>query len=234
MKDNIKNKSKVINKIFITLFIAISILFAGFIYIKNINKSFITENEVQILSSDDKNIQTNNQDDNYTSIQDIEDEKILEKVSPEKDNSSRAKEEVDGLIMMREEEKLARDVYIKMYEIWGKNIFNNISQSENRHTEAVKFLLEKYNIEDPVQIDEKGKFKSQELQTLYDNLVARGSISLKDALQVGKDIEILDIKDLDNLLSKTDNQDIINVYLNLKKGSENHLNSFSKQLDTIK
>ena len=31
------------------------------------------------------------------------------------------------LTYMREEEKLARDVYISMYNIWGAQIFNNIN-----------------------------------------------------------------------------------------------------------
>lgn len=34
--------------------------------------------------------------------------------------------ETDGLIFMREEEKLARDVYIAMYDNWGQRVFNNI------------------------------------------------------------------------------------------------------------
>ncbi len=37
--------------------------------------------------------------------------------------------EVEGLIFMREEEKLARDVYIAMYALGYSRVFDNISKS---------------------------------------------------------------------------------------------------------
>ncbi|MEN8116624.1 MAG: DUF2202 domain-containing protein, partial [Bacteroidota bacterium] len=46
-------------------------------------------------------------------------------------------DEIKGLLEMREEEKLARDVYKKLYEVHNMVIFNNISKSENAHTSAV-------------------------------------------------------------------------------------------------
>jgi rubrerythrin len=65
---------------------------------------------------------------------------------------------------------------------------------------------------------------------LYDELVAQGSASLVDALQVGATVEDLDIFDLENLLQDADNQDVRIVFLNLIKGSRNHLRSFASQL----
>ncbi len=138
--------------------------------------------------------------------------------------------EIQGLVLMREEEKLARDVYAKLGEIWGTKIFFNISASEQTHTNAVAGLLEQYGIPDPVIQDIPGVFASQDMQALYDSFVARGSTSLQDALIVGADIEILDIKDLEKLISETDEADIIRVYENLKRGSENHLRAFNRQM----
>ncbi len=139
-------------------------------------------------------------------------------------------EETEALIKMREEEKLARDVYKVLYDIWGVQIFANISRSEQRHMDAVKALLDKYNLPDPVSDPTAGIFSSQKMQTLYNDLTARGSKSLVDALLVGATIEDLDIYDLKECLSKTDNQDISTVFQNLMKGSRNHLRAFSRML----
>lgn len=141
-----------------------------------------------------------------------------------------SQEEIDGLLLMREEEKLARDVYQTLYEQWGLRIFTNIAQSEQTHTEAIRDLLEKYNLTDPVTDDTIGVFKNETLQALYTNLVAQGQTSDVAALRVGATIEDLDIKDLQDLLNKTDNQDIALIYENLMRGSRNHLRSFTKQL----
>jgi hypothetical protein len=136
-----------------------------------------------------------------------------------------------GLLLMREEEKLARDVYQTLYEEWGLPIFKNIAQSEQTHTEAVRNLLEKYEIPDPVTDDTIGVFQNEDMQRLYDDLTARGNISEISALQVGATIEDLDIKDLQDLLIETDNEDVTLVYENLSRGSRNHLRSFVRQLD---
>ncbi|MDA3855317.1 MAG: DUF2202 domain-containing protein [Candidatus Woesearchaeota archaeon] len=111
-----------------------------------------------------------------------------------------SQEEMNGLLLMKEEEKLARDVYLELYDIWSQQIFTNIASSEQTHTTAVKSLLDKYDIEDPMTNDERGVFENQELQDLYNQLVEQGSNSLVDALSVGATVEDLDIKDLQDLL----------------------------------
>lgn len=142
-----------------------------------------------------------------------------------------SQDEIDGLLWMREEEKLARDVYQTLYEKWGLPIFSNIAQSEQTHTEAIRDLLEKYDLTDPVTNDTIGVFTNDTLQKLYSDLVAQGETSEVAALKVGATIEDLDIKDLQDRLVLTDNQDIKLVYENLTRGSRNHLRSFTKQLD---
>lgn len=134
------------------------------------------------------------------------------------------------LVFMREEEKLARDVYQTLYEKWNIQIFTNIAHSEQTHTETVRSLLEKYNVTDPVTDDSVGVFQNEKLQRLYDDLVSRGTTSEVEALKVGALIEELDIKDLQEALAKNDNVDIKFAYENLMRASRNHLRSFTKQL----
>ncbi|MBL7724003.1 MAG: DUF2202 domain-containing protein [Chitinophagaceae bacterium] len=134
------------------------------------------------------------------------------------------------LPFMREEEKLARDVYIFLYSKWALTIFNNISSSEQSHMDAIAQLLNKYNLPDPVGSNVYGIFSNPVLQNLYTQLTTQGSVSLLDALKVGATIEDLDIYDLKVALTKVDNQDITLVYNNLVKGSRNHLRSFYSNL----
>ncbi len=137
--------------------------------------------------------------------------------------------EEEGLMYMREEEKLAGDVYDAMYELWGMQIFDNISAAETMHTDSMKMLLDRYELDDPAAGLAPGEFANPELQALYDELVATGSQSLTDALLVGALIEDVDIFDLQNL--ESDNPDIDLIYSNLEQGSRNHMRAFVSQLE---
>jgi hypothetical protein len=141
-------------------------------------------------------------------------------------------DEAADLQYVREEEKLARDVYGVLDGLYGEQIpiFAKIAVSENRHTLAIRDLLDRYHVADPARTDVAGEFENQTLQVLYDELVARGRISLHEALEVGVDIEELDIEDLGDCLSTTTHADIQNVYGNLIDGSWSHLASFETVL----
>ncbi len=141
--------------------------------------------------------------------------------------------EIGALSFMREEEKLARDVYLDMYDIWGTQIFVNIADSEQTHTDAVLSLIQKYNLADPAEESLRGEFSDATLQGLYDLLHAQGSASLIDALIVGATIEDLDIYDLHEQLAVVDNQDVTVVFESLQKGSRNHLRAFYASLDDM-
>ena len=117
------------------------------------------------------------------------------------------------------------------YTQWGLPTFQTIAQSENTHTQAVKNLLDRYGLSDPAS-GTAGVFTNPDLQALYDELVTRGSLSLAEALKVGAAIEEIDILDLQERLSQTDNADIQQVFNNLLQGSGNHLRSFSSTLTT--
>jgi len=139
-------------------------------------------------------------------------------------------QEKDGLIYMRLEEKLARDVYLTLGKIYNQKMFVNIPESEQRHMDAVKALLDKYEIPDPVSDNDIGSFANADFKKLYDELVTKGQKSFNDAMLVGKEIEEMDIKDLVERIEQTDNPDIKAVYENLKQGSENHLRAFTRHL----
>ncbi len=140
--------------------------------------------------------------------------------------------DTDGLVFMREEEKLARDAYISLFEMYDNQVFNNISNSEQRHMDEVLLLLNTYQINDP-SFEEVGKFSNETLQQLYDDLMAQGSTSEIDALIVGATIEDVDIRDLDLFIAKTTNADIIKVYDFLNCGSRNHLRAFTSRLKDL-
>ena len=144
--------------------------------------------------------------------------------------SNLSEKEITGLIQMREEEKLARDVYTTLGDMWGMKIFSNISASEQTHTDAIKTLLLRYDIKDPVLNDTIGVFSSKSMQALYDSLVQKGKTSLLEALIVGATVEDLDIKDLETLKKETVKEDILVTYNNLQKGSRNHLRAFVKNI----
>lgn len=138
--------------------------------------------------------------------------------------------EKNSLLFMREEEKMARDVYKAMFTKWNTAIFSNIASSEQTHMDAILMLLNKYELEDPVTANGPGVFTNQLLQNLYSQLILRGNISIAGACKVGASIEELDISDLATALVTVDNQDIIMVYNNLARGSRNHLRSFYKKI----
>ncbi len=141
-------------------------------------------------------------------------------------------QEKDAILYMREEEKLARDVYDSMYAKWEVNPFGNVRQSEQTHMDRMKTLFTTYRLEDPVERnnDKHGVFANTLLQEYYTQLVSFGSQSLSEALKVGAKIEELDIADLETRINQTQNKDIVATYNYLKMASENHLRAFVRRL----
>jgi hypothetical protein len=140
--------------------------------------------------------------------------------------------EQESLTFMREEEKLAHDVYVQLDGLWRgyTRVFGNIANSESTHTETVRQLLVRYSLPDPAASLALGVFHDVKLQALYNQLVAAGSVSLIEGLKVGATIEEIDMIDINSALLGVDNQDITLVYQSLLKGSRNHLRSFVSNL----
>ena len=141
--------------------------------------------------------------------------------------------ESQDLLWMREEEKLARDTYLTLYDLWSSNIFQNIARSEQRHMDTMLAMIDYYGLVDPVTDDTVGAFANPVLAEWYDDLVARGSASLLEALHVGAYIEELDIADLRAAITRTDEAPLISAYENLLAGSRNHLRAFVSQIGSL-
>lgn len=138
--------------------------------------------------------------------------------------------QIDDLIFMIEEEKMARDVYLYLYQTWQLKVFANIAKSEQKHMDAVQALLERYSLTIPSTLTQEGVYENADLQALYDQLVAKGDLSLTDALEVGVLIEETDIADLEAIIEAGVPEDLEIVYQNLLNGSLNHLNAFNNLL----
>ena len=136
--------------------------------------------------------------------------------------------EIAQLMHMREEEKLARDVYNKFSELYNMQIFINIGASEQRHMDAVLNLIVGYGLTDPIAGKGPGEF-TDAFQSLYDELIAKGT-SLNEALKVGVEIEELDIADLEEAIESTEVETLKKVYNNLLAASKKHQNAFSSKL----
>lgn len=134
--------------------------------------------------------------------------------------------EIQSLLYMREEEKLAGDVYKHFSRLFNLREFSNIAKSEERHADVLVRLLKLFNIPDPALAE--GKFTNTVLQALYDKLTSIQTSDTSLAVKTGLMIEELDIKDIQDRLKTTVNKNIIRVYLNLIKGSQNHLRAFYK------
>lgn len=140
--------------------------------------------------------------------------------------------EAELLSFMREEEKLARDVYLAMYQKWQQPVFNNVAQSEQTHLDQVKCFLDAYGLPDSARA-EAGRFNNSTLQGLYDSLVARGQVSLSEALRVGGMIEEVDIRDLEGAIATTGIAEVKIMYESLISGSGNHLRAFASNLSAL-
>ena len=136
---------------------------------------------------------------------------------------------------MRQEEKMARDVYNEMYDLWGLRVFSNIARAEEWHMESMLQMIEKYGLDDPVPPSEYGvgEFEDQALQDAYDDFIREGSVSQDAALRVGARIEEQDISDLEDAINMTDEAPLDQVYGRLMGASENHLRAFARNLGGV-
>lgn len=156
-------------------------------------------------------------DDTQTTLDDLENNSITQK-------------DKDALLFMLEEEKLARDTYDYLDNLYTINQFANIKRSEQSHMDAVANLLEQFDM--PYTILPGGEFANQDIQELYDQFVAKGAIDNINALEVGATIEDLDIVDLETFMADLSNSSVISIFEFLQCGSRNHLRSFTSALES--
>lgn len=139
--------------------------------------------------------------------------------------------EADGLAFMREEEKLAHDLYVELADLYGLPVFSNIARSESMHMDAMLTLLDAYGLPDPAAGNQPGEFTDPTLQALYDDLLARAEESTVEALRAAALVEETDLLDLQERLAQTDEADIAQVYQNLLQASGTHLRAFALQVE---
>lgn len=140
--------------------------------------------------------------------------------------------EASGVLYMKQEEKLARDVYQALAVRWDHVTFRNIAIAEQRHMDAIDGLIARYGLTDPTPA-EPGRFSIPELQKLHDGFVAQGGVSLADALRVGVLIEQTDIDDLEEALAGVAEPMIRRVFVNLLRASGQHRRAFGTAAGTV-
>ena len=143
-------------------------------------------------------------------------------------SASLAPEQAAALAYLREEEKLARDVYLVLAGTSGDRRFTMIGRSEQQHYDMVGELLAAYNVPDPALGRKPGSFTDPALQVAYDDFIRRGAASREAALAVGREIERMDLADLAERRSDLPQADIRAVLDRLATGSERHLAAFSR------
>lgn len=134
---------------------------------------------------------------------------------------------VDELLtFIVQEEKLAHDLYVQLASTSGAVQFQNVLNSESTHISLVQGLLTTYNIVDPTVGLAEGEFVNQDLQTLYDTLLASGSVDRAGAIAAGIAVEEKDIADIEVMLASELPSDVVSVLERLLSGSQNHLAAF--------
>ena len=135
------------------------------------------------------------------------------------------------ILFMREEEKLARDVYLTLFQKWGVRVFSNIADSEQNHMDSMLALINQFDLDDPVKDNSIGVFTDPSLQQTYTTLVTEGLISEDSGLMIGAYIEELDIRDLRQAMAETDQSTLDSTYERLLTASYNHLRAFVRNIE---
>ncbi|MEE9359678.1 MAG: DUF2202 domain-containing protein [Hyphomicrobium sp.] len=145
-------------------------------------------------------------------------------------NAKSANESVD-LVYLREEEKLARDVYLALFERWQLPVFEHIAASEQRHLNLATAALERRGLSAENYSDKPGAFANDSLLALYNGFLEKGATSLTAALEVGATIEDLDIRDLDAMIAANPEPALLASLEKLRCASGNHMRAFTSQLE---
>ncbi|CAA6825420.1 MAG: Unknown protein [uncultured Sulfurovum sp.] len=198
-------------------------------------------------NSDSNNAKTNNND--YSSENQPE-EQIPTNVteSLESPKSSLTQELKDSITYMFNEEKLAKDIYLNVYEKQPlQQLYNIATKSEIKHEDAVNELAIKYDLnitlypDTEIPYDKKsldsygsGQYPVVAIQELYDMLYDKGIQSKQNAFEVGCMVEVTDIDDLDKYMNQaTDAPDVLTVFDFLREGSYKHYWAFDKGLKSM-
>jgi hypothetical protein len=127
-------------------------------------------------------------------------------------------------------EKVAMDFYDAMYEKYDLISFRNLSRSEKQHMECLQLLIKEVGNPDLVELQSAGKFKHKDLQDLYNKVMKLGNESIDKAFIASANLEEKNIKDVETLLTLSDNDDYQISLNKLLSSSKCHLNVMVCQL----
>ena len=150
---------------------------------------------------------------------------------PITDTTPLAATEAADILYMREEEQMAHDLYTRWAGMYEVPVFSNIAASETQHISEVGLLMDRYGLPGDRAGNASAGYRNTTIQSLYTALAKKGDASQIGAFEAGLAIEEQDIADLDHTLAGTTRADVIQVWTNLRLGSENHRNAFLRQLD---
>jgi hypothetical protein len=152
------------------------------------------------------------------------------------------------LAYMWNEEKLAKDIYLALNDVWPNQVFYNIAtKSETQHEAAVEALVQAYDINITNLDDYEENYSEAELrafapgtygvpavQELYDTLYTKGIQSAQDALEVGCMVEVTDVNDLNEDIAIAQGiDDLVTTFKNLRSGSYTHYWAFDNALKSM-
>lgn len=136
--------------------------------------------------------------------------------------------EIEFLYAVREDEKLARDVYTYFFDKFELSPFSRIAKAEANHIAAVERLFYFYSITYPA-VGPAGEFKDGVRKAYYDNLIEKGVTAL-EAYKATAYLEEKDVADYTKVLETIQNPNVKMVIENLLKGSVNHLKASVRQI----
>jgi len=141
--------------------------------------------------------------------------------------------EKEALRYMYEEEKLAKDVYSKLAQMYPNlKVFQSIVRAESVHEKSVENVMHHYNLPTPPK-GAPGVYANSHIQNLYNELIKKAKKSPKDALEVGIMVEVTDVEDLDRYLKHATSPDVKALFKFLRAGSYNHYNAFNWSLKNL-
>ena len=158
----------------------------------------------------------------------------------------------ETLAYMGNEERLAHDIYMNLYNYHLTNgeeikqLVNIAQNAEVQHINIVQSLVQKYELDGSALVENpiadsgvtqaempSGEYGIPALQALYDTLYAKGINSKQDALEVGCMVEVTDVNDLDAdiaIAEAAGATDVVDAYNILRDGSYSHYWSFDTGL----
>jgi hypothetical protein len=140
--------------------------------------------------------------------------------------------ETKALINVHDNQKLSLFVYDSLFAIWGINPFGNIRYAEDQHVHFLDDVAENYAL----VLDENGisnnnpGFITQQAETIYQESISKGSLSVVDALKRGALLEEMSLLVLHEAKAVTIKSDLLHTFDILAMGSKNHLQAFNKRL----